>query len=161
MSEQPRKMQVATIRLNIPEQYMLPQWFKTASPRDVASALSIIPSLVPFLKGDLTQGLHVHQQVSEAIASVRQEAQKEKENQLNRHEEALQKLASSHVEQMSKVEGMMESRISELTKQRDDALKDFRLLKQQAASGARGLVDLQSIGKVVKRAGYEVCDSED
>ena len=101
MSEQPRKMQVATIRLNVPEQYMPPQWFKTASPRDVASALSIIPSLVPFLKGDLTQGLHVHQQVSEAIASVRQEAQKEKENQLNRHEEALQKLASSHVEQMS------------------------------------------------------------
>ena len=161
MSEQPRKMQVATIRLNVPEQYMPPQWFKTASPKDVASALSIIPSLVPILKGDLTQGLHIHQQVSEAIASVRQEAQKEKENQLNRHEEALQKLASSHVEQMSKVEGMMESRISELTKQRDDALKDFRLLKQQAASGARGLVDLQSIGKAVKRAGYEVCDAED
>ena len=85
MSEQPRKMQVATIRLNVPEQYMLPQWFKTASPREVASALSMIPSLVPFLKGDLTQGLHIHQQISEAIASARQEAQKEKEIQLNRH----------------------------------------------------------------------------
>ena len=49
----------------------------------------------------------------------------------------------------------------ELTKQRDDALKDNRLLTQQAVSGARGLVDLQSIGKAVKRAGYEVCDAED
>ena len=161
MSEQPRKMQVATIRLNVPEQYTLPQWFKTASPRDVASALSIIPNLMPILKGDLTQGLHVHQQVSEAIASVKKEAQKEKENQLNKHDDALQKLVSSHTEQMSKMEGMMQSRISELMKQRDDALKDNKLLKQQAVSCAKGLVDLQSIEKAVKRAGYEVCDAED
>ena len=154
MSEQPRKMQVATLRLNVPEQYTLPQWFKTASPREVASALSMIPSLVPFLKGDLTQGLHIHQQISEAIASARQEAQKEKEIQLNRHEEALQKLVSSHTKQMSDMQAMMKTRVDEL-------IKENRALKLQAENITIGEeLDMPSITKAVKEAGY-IMESEE
>ena len=59
MISNPKKVQQAapppTVRLPITEDFKLPLWFKSASAKEICSALNTIANIMPILKGDTHQ----------------------------------------------------------------------------------------------------------
>jgi hypothetical protein len=126
MSDTAKKVHPPSVRLYVTDDYKLPQWFKTANPSEVSGALSIIAGLMPVLKGEVPPGLRVQQQIAEAVTKSQQA-----------HEGALQSLMTEMKQSLSETRSMMQSRIDEVTKARDDAVTKYNSLKEDTEEDMR------------------------
>jgi hypothetical protein len=120
MSDVSKKVHPPSVRLYVTEAYELPQWFKTASPNEVSGALSMVAGLMPVLKGEVPPGLRVQQQIAEAVAKSQQA-----------HEGALKSLMTEMKQTLSDTRSIMQSRINELTEEKDAVVGKYNTLKEE------------------------------
>ena len=94
MISNPKKVQQAapppTVRLPITEDFKLPLhvWFKSASAKEICSALNTIANIMPILKGDTHQ-------TSNQTSSIKDHDARTREEQLRKQEKSMQSMATT------------------------------------------------------------------
>lgn len=125
MTDVSKKVNTPSVRLYVTDEYKLPQWWKTASTADVCVALSIAATLMPVLKGEVPPGLRVQQQIAEAVTRKQRDLQQS-------HEKTLQSLVADMKANLTDTKSVMQSRIDELVKARDAAVRECETVRARA-----------------------------
>ena len=157
MISNPKKVQQAapppTVRLPITEDFKLPLWFKSASAKEICSALNTIANIMPILKGDTHQ-------TSNQASSVREQEARAREEQLRKQEKSMQAMATTFQQQLSDIQSIMSARVTELQEERDSAVAEIKTLRQRVECTSNRLSNMADIVTSLKTAGYSVEEGE-
>ena len=157
MISNPKKVQQAapppTVRLPITEDFKLPLWFKSASAKEICSALNTIANIMPILKGE------THQTSSQA-SSVREQDARTREEQLRKQEKSMQSMATTFQQQLSEIQSIMSARVTELQEERDSAVAEIKTLRQRVECTSNRLSNMADIATSLNTAGYSVEEGE-
>ena len=157
MISNPKKVQQAapppTVRLPITEDFKLPLWFKSASAKEICSALNTIANIMPILKGDTHQ-------TSNQASSVREQEARTREEQLRKQEKSMHSIVSTVQQQLSDIKTIMSTRVNEIQVERDSALAETKALMQRVEITSYRLTTTADIVDTLKTAGYGIEEGE-
>ena len=149
MVSNPKKVQQAapspTVRLPITEDFKLPLWFKSASAKEICSALNTIANMMPILKGETHQ-------ISSQASSVREQEARTREEQLRKQEKSMQSMATTFQQQLSEIKSIMTARVTELQEERDSAVAEIKTLRQRVECTSNRLSNMADIATALNNA---------